>query len=304
MNKKIKDVIIPIFVVILIIALCVSFSQIEKMKHEIYNLRTSLSNNVDTIQNNIDDIYNNVDEKLKKEASFLSDYIITYGNLNINDFTTPLLVTVTPKISSDDTVITVTIDGKTVTLNRNGEVFSGYIDTYVFLENETLPLISIFDDDNVKNEYLEENFNNLFTQFLPQLSSQMTIEQEKFSNGKIKIVGDLMVDNYKVSAECTATFERYFITAEKSGREIFRKDISLAVEKANGEMCSINDSFSADSSDDIEYYIIATDTYGLTHKTRILCNYVGKIDSMTSYIDEVDVWGLIYDKNGNLLYGK
>ena len=96
-SKIIKDVILGVIIVGLIIALFNSYTRINELNSNVSNLQNNLDQNINTIRTDIADIYENVDQKLKKEASILSGYDITYGPLDTANYTTPILVSVTPQ---------------------------------------------------------------------------------------------------------------------------------------------------------------------------------------------------------------
>ena len=95
-SKIIKDVILGCIIVGLIIALFDSYSKINELNNSVSNLQNNLVQNINTMRTDIADIYENVDQRLKKEASILSGYDITYGPLDTTNYTTPILVTTIP----------------------------------------------------------------------------------------------------------------------------------------------------------------------------------------------------------------
>ncbi len=303
-KDKIIKVLLSVAVFVLAVALIVAFSHINELKTSLSNLETNLYGGLDNVNDNIDKIYNNVDEKLKKQVSILSGYDVELGPLDTVNFITPIIFTVTPKNLSDDTSVSVTIGDTTANLVRDGGIFKGVIDTDVFIEGEVSPLVSVTSSGNTQNEYLEYGVSNLFTEFMPYLSSHMTVTQENFDNQKVRVTGDFIVDYKPSSAECKTTFTQYYFTVESEKKEIFRKDITKQVEEANGDMCQLSVTFSALETESFEYYIIATDSLGLTHKTKVMCTYMGGDNTITETIEDAVYTGnWIYDSKGNLLYG-
>ena len=141
-SKLIKDIVLGVIIIGLVIALFNSYSRINELNNSVNNLQNNLDQNINTVRTDIADIYENVDQRLKKEASILSGYDITYGPLDTANYTTPILVSVTPKNADKNTSVSVKIGETTAQLNRNGEVFSGYIDANVFIADSTHPLIT------------------------------------------------------------------------------------------------------------------------------------------------------------------
>lgn len=309
-SKVVKDIFLGVVIVGLVIALFNSYSRINELNNSVNNLQNNLDQNINTVRTDIADIYENVDQKLKKEVSILSGYDITYGPLDINNNTTPLLVSITPKNVTENTSVSVKIGEATVNLNRNGEVFSGVIDTNVFIKETTYPLVMVKTNGTVQNEYLEDqDMKNLFTGFMPYLYSDLIIREESYSNNKTKILGELSVDSKPPSESCKATYTQVWLIGESIGDEIFRNDITQKVENSKGKVISIEKTFnSAEYKNyaDMKYFIVAADSFGFTHKCPInTVNHSGDGSTITTELEQAtDGWGCIYDKNGKLLYGK
>ena len=308
-SKIIKDIILGVIIVGLIIALFNSYTRINELNSNVSNLQNNLDQNINTIRTDIADIYENVDQRLKKEASILSGYDITYGPLDTTNYTTPILVSVTPKNADNNTSVSVEIGETTVQLNRNGEVFSGYIDTNVFIADSTLPLITVKNSSSTQNEYLEDHdMKNLFTVFMPYLYSDLVIREESYSNNKIKISGELSVDSKPPSENCTTTYTQIWLVGESNGKEVFRNDITQKVENSNGKIISIEKTFNSaeyKNYTDMKYFIVAKDSLEFNHKCPINTLNHSSNGSTTTELEQVsDGWGCIYDKDGKLLYGK
>ena len=307
-SKIIKDVILGVIIVGLIIALFNTYSKINELNNSVSNLQNNLDQNINTMRTDIADIYENVDQRLKKEASILSGYDITYGPLDTTNYTTPILVSVTPKNADNNTFVSVKIGETTVQLNRNGEVFSGYIDTNVFIADSTHPLITVKNSSSTQNEYLEDHdMKNLFTLFMPYLYSDLVIREESYSNNKIKISGELSVDSKPPSENCTTTYTQIWLVGESNGKEVFRNDITQKVENSKGKIISIEKTFNSTeykNYTDMKYFIVATDSLEFNHKCPInTLNYSSNGSTTTELEQVTDGWGCIYDKEGKLLYG-
>ena len=308
-SKIIKDVILGVIIVGLIIALFNSYTRINELNSNVSNLQNNLDQNINTIRTDIADIYENVDQRLKKEASILSGYDITYGPLDTANYTTPILVSVTPKNADNNTSVSVKIGETTVQLNRNGEVFSGYIDANVFIADSTHPLITVKNSSSTQNEYLEDHdMKNLFTLFMTYLYSDLVIREESYSNNKIKISGELSVDSKPPSENCTTTYTQIWLVGESNGKEVFRNDITQKVENSNGKIISIEKTFNSaeyKNYTDMKYFIVAKDSLEFNHKCPINTLNHSSNGSTTTELEQVsDGWGCIYDKDGKLLYGK
>lgn len=303
-KNKLKSISLIIIIIGLFVAVILLYSKISELNSRIENLQTDFYNTVNNMQEDINGIYDNVDKRLKKQASILTGYDITYGQLDVNSYTAPLFVSVTPKNSDSTTTVSVTIGEASAELNRNGEVFSGYIDTDVFIKETAYPLITVKTNNSVQNEYLEDyDMKGLFTDYMPYLYSDMTVTEETFSNNKLMFSGELHIDYKPSSEKDTTTFTQFWLVGESDGNEVFRNDITQKVEQANGKTVLIEKTYNSEEYDDMQYYIIATDSLGFTHKNRVNCIYVGGDNTENNTVQVDDGFDCIYNKNGKLLYG-
>lgn len=308
-SSFIKNSIIFVTILALVIALYISFSKINELNENLINLQNHFEQNINVIRSDMANIYENVDQKLQKEASILSRLNITYGNIDTNNNTAPLLISVTPKSSDKSTTVSVKIGNKTAELNREGEIFSGYIDTYLFIEDSAVPLITVKTNGTMQNEYLEGyDMQCLFTRYMPNLYANMVIREDSYSNKKTTINKEISVDFKPASDKDEVTFNQFFLIGENGGEEFYRKDITKDVENSSGKVFSIEKIYNSDeykNYQDKKYYIQVIDSLGYTHKKLVTTIYHGGDNtSSTEIVEAVDSAGLIYGKNGNLLYGK
>ena len=309
-SRIVKDIIFGVVIVGLIIALFNSYSKIKELNNSVSNLQNNLEQNIDVMRTDIADIYENVDQRLKKEASILSGYDITYGALDTANLSTPIFVSVTPKNADEKTTVSVTVGEATAKLNRNGEVFTGYIDAGVFIEDSTYPLITVTNSSSTQNEYLEDyDMKNLFTVFMPYLSSDLVVSEESYANNKTTISGELSVDSKPSSEKCTTTYTQIWLVCEANGKEVFQNDITQKVENSNGKIILFKKTFNSveyKNYTDMRYFIVATDSLGFTHKCPVnTINHSSNGETFTTELEQAtDGWGCIYDKTGKLLYGK
>ena len=143
---------------------------------------------------------------------------------------------------------------------------------------------------------------------MPYLFSDLVIREESYSNNKTKVSYELSVDSKPQSENSTTTYTQIWLVGESNGKEVFRNDITQKVENSNGKIISIEKTFNSaeyKNYTDMKYFIVATDSLGFTHKCLInTLNHSSNGSTTTELEQATDGWGCIYDKDGNLLYGK
>ena len=291
-------------IVVIVALLVFSFFKIAELNDAVENLQrenTSLSNGIQALRDDIQSIYNNVDTKLKEQASLVSGVDFEIGNISEDMKSVELALTVVPKLVSDDMEVTITVDGNTVPLTRNGSEFSGSVAVGLFVDYNQWPLLSIKSAEGTKTEYLDSvDVSYLFTRHLPSLYADMSASST-LKNGSLQVDAGFSVESKPASNNSPITFVSFTLIEEVNGEEISRTDITDEVRKS-GDSYNTRyiKSFEMSQEDELKIYVIAEDTLGYIHKT--LAHFW--IQNEDGAVAEAVFGGeLIYDKNGNLLYG-
>lgn len=292
-------------IVLMAILLASSLYKIATLSDEIDHLKsrnTNLTGDIQVLRDEINSIYDNVDKQLKKQASLISGVDFSIGNPSEDMKTVELSLTVVPKAISDDMQVSVTVDGVTAPLEQKGTEFTGTIDVGLFVDYNQWPLLSIKTADGTKTEYLEDvDISYMFSRHLPSLYADMSGGSGKFSDGTLSVDLGFSVETKPASPNAPITFTSFTLIEEVNGKEISRQDITEEVRKS-GESYNTQyvKKFKVTYGDKLMVYVIAEDSLGYIHKT--LAHYwLEREDG--SQAETVFGGEMIYDKDGNLLYG-
>ena len=291
--------------VLMAVLLAFSLYKIATLTDEIDHLKSRNSNltgDIQILREEINSIYDNVDKQLKKQASLISGVDFSIGNPSADMKTVELSLMVVPKSISDDMQVSVTVDGNTALLERNGNGFTGAIDVGLFVDYNQWPLLSIKSAGETKTEYLEDvDVSYMFSRHLPSLYADMSGGSGKFSDGNLSVDLGFTVETKPASQNAPVTFTSFTLVEEVNGKEINRQDITDEVRKS-GESYNTQyvKNFKVTYGDKLKVYVIAEDSLGYIHKT--LAHYwLEREDG--SQAETVFGGEMIYDKDGNLLYG-
>lgn len=290
--------------VALVVILVVSFFKIAELSDAVENLQrenTSLSNGIQALRDDIQSIYDNVDAKLKEQASLVAGVDFEIGDISDDMKSVELALTVVPKLVSDDMEVTVSVDGNTVPLTRNGSEFTGSVAVGLFVDYNQWPLLSIKSAEGTKTEYLDSiDVSYLFSRHLPSLYADMSASST-LKNGKLQVDAGFSIESKPANSNSPITFVSFTLIEEINGEEVSRSDITNEVRKSgNSYNTRYNKSFEMTPEDELKVYVIAEDTLGYIHKT--LAHFW--VQSEDGAVAEAVFGGeLIYDKDGNLLYG-
>ena len=290
--------------VVLVVILVISFFKIAELSDAVENLQrenTSLSNGIQALRDDIQSIYDNVDAKLKEQASLVAGVDFEIGDISDDMKSVELALTVVPKLVSDDMEVTVSVDGETVPLTRNGSEFTGSVAVGLFVGYNEWPLLSIKSAESTKTEYLDSiDVSYLYSRHLPSLYADMSASST-LKNGKLQVDAGFSVESKPASNNSPITFVSFTLIEEINGEEVNRSDITDEVRKSgNSYNTRYIKSFEMTQEDELKVYVIAEDTLGYIHKT--LAHFW--VQSEDGAVAEAVFGGeMIYDKNGNLLYG-
>lgn len=293
--------------IMILMACLLAFSlfKIAQFSDEIDTLErrcADLTGDIQALRDEISSIYNNVDAQMKQQASLISGVNFSIGDPSEDMKTVELLLTVVPKSISDDMQISVTVDGVTAPLEQNGSEFTGTIDVGLFVDYNQWPLLSIKTAEGTKTEYIDTiDISYLFTRHLPSLYADMSGGHGKLSDGTLSVDLGFTVESKPAYGYAPITFTSFTLIEEVNGKEVSRQDITDEVRKS-GESYNTRyvRNFKVTYGDVLKVYVIAEDSLGYIHKT--LAHYW--LESEDGAQAEAVFGGeMIYDKDGNLLYG-
>ena len=306
MNEHRKEINWKMIIAVAMIGLLVFILyQIAVLKDDIDNLKyrnSTLSAQVQTLRDEIHSVYDNVDDKLKKQASLVAGVDFQIGDISDDMKSVELALKVVPKLVSDDMEVTVSVDGKTVPLTRNGSEFTGSVAVGLFVDYNQWPLLSIKSADGTKTEYLDSvDVSYLFARHLPSLYADMSASST-LKNGKLQVDAGFSIESKPASNNSPITFVSFTLIEEINGEEVSRSDITEEVRKSgNSYNTRYVKSFEMSQEDELKIYVIAEDNLGYIHKT--LAHFW--IQSEDGAVAEAVFGGeWIYNKDGNLLYGE
>ncbi|MBE6786461.1 MAG: hypothetical protein E7538_09580 [Ruminococcaceae bacterium] len=302
-NKKQIDT-NRIIILLLAVLLVIGGIKIRTLSDDVKNLKSQNSNldsEIQMLRNEINSVYNNVDKQLKEEASLISGVDYTIGNPSEDMKSVQLSITVVPKMISDDTELSVAINGNSASLTRNGNEFTGTIDVGLFVDYDQWPLLTIKTSEGTKTEYLDGvDVSYLFSNYLPTLEADMSASS-KLSNGKLQVEAGFRIASHLAHKNAPVTFTSFTLIEEMNGKEISKQDITDEVRKS-GENYNTRyiKSFEVSPEDELKVYVIAEDSLGYVHKA--LAHYWIEAEN-GAQAETVFGGETIFDKNGNMLYG-
>lgn len=275
MNEKQKTNLQKLIIVIMSAALAFCFVLINRLENEIDQLENSLNSQYHMLTTQVESIYTSVDQMLKEEASLLSNVTAEHGELNVDDHTIDVTVSLVPKLISDDMKVQLSINGRTTELSRNGSTFTGMIPVNIYNKDEYL-LMTIETAAGTQTQFLPEvQTVYLWEGRIPSLYHCEISGERGLSDGKYVLNGELDINCSPVEDTPNVRFEKFVLVTELNGKEINREDISQDV--LNYQTYPHGVFFRHDyhmeceaaEGDELGIYLEATDSLGYLHRRLI-----------------------------------
>ena len=275
MNEKQKTNLQELTIGIMAATLVFSFARIGRLENKIDQMENSLNSQYHMLTTQVESIYTSVDQKLKEEASLLSNVTAEHGELNVEDHTIDVTVSLVPKLISDDMKVQLSINGRTTELSRNGSTFTGMIPVNIYNKDEYL-LMTIETAAGTQTQFLPEvQTEYLWEGRLPTLYHCEISGERGLSEGKYVLNGELDINCSPVEDTPNVRFEKFVLVTELNGKEINREDISQDV--LNYQTYPHGVYFRHDyhmeceaaEGDELGIYLEATDSLGYLHRRLI-----------------------------------
>lgn len=294
---------------VLCIVLIIMGSHLASLKDEIEALRNQLSVESARLNTQISSIYSNVDERLEKQASLVTS--VDYKSSGYDERTGRVAVElrVTPKSIGDGTALSVSLNGETVALTREGDTFAGILPVDMFCYDD-YPLLSVTSDGETQTELLDSVYvHHLWTEYLPGISGDFagvrTIESSK--NGTLIVSATLVLDWQTATENDEAYFVKVEVVTKINGNEVERRDMTaemlsdLKGHITNGSLeVPVNATYHYEGDlEEATVYLIAEDSLGYVHELSLWHILPSGLTAETTYGMEI-----IRDAEGNVLYGK
>ena len=275
MNEKQKTNLQELTIGIMAATLVFSFARIGRLENKIDQMENSLNSQYHMLTTQVESIYTSVDQMLKEEASLLSNVTAEHGELNVDDHTIDVTVSLVPKLISDDMKVQLSINGRTTELSRNGSTFTGMIPVNIYNKDEQL-LMTIETAAGTQTQFLPEvQTEYLWEGRLPSLYYCEISGERGLSEGKYVLNGELDINCSPVEDTPNVRFEKFVLVTELNGKEINREDITQDV--LNYQTYPHGVYFRHDyqmeceaaEGDELGIYLEATDSLGYLHRRLI-----------------------------------
>lgn len=216
-----KQKALSIISVISVIGLIVCLFEIVSLQGEIDDLNRTISNQYERFNREVNSIYSNVDEKLKKQASILSEKSLDYGEKDLQNRTVEIICTAVPKeYTPGKTTAVLVLDGKEYKMKEKNGSFS--VKASVSLFDEHMVNRIVFDTDGVRQT---EDISESRTPRWDVLPSVYATKSGQSSNRK---------NTFTTSGDCTVTMEskgeitgieKVYLVEHLDGEEKSREEI-------------------------------------------------------------------------------
>lgn len=273
--------------------------------NKVNNIGNSVDRNMQQIQsdqtnirNEISNIYSNVDEKLKKQASVLDSYDVVFGDeLNTENLTVPVNISVTPKENTGNLTAELLINNERYSMNKNETTFTSQINTYVF---DSFKMMIVLNDNGTEKIETIVEYDDLQYKYLLSLYGHFA-GNTQYSSGKYQYDGDIIID---FSGPEVNNPEKISISKYINGTFIDEQEVDMrGSDRGMHSIHSVKGEAELSANDKIEICISVEDKYGLSYKYIVLADEIDSEGELVTMRPEWTNGSLIEikDKNGKVL---
>ncbi|HHZ01442.1 MAG TPA: hypothetical protein GX396_00695 [Tissierellia bacterium] len=273
--------------------------------NKIHNIENSMNRSLRQIQNEqidlrneIKNIYANVDEKLKKQISLFDSYTVTFGSdLNKDNLTIPVEISVTPKEQTENLTADLLVNDQRHVMVKNGSRFTASINAYLF---DPLQIKVILKDKGLEKIETIDEYDDLQYKYLLDMYVHFA-GRTKYISGKYQYEGDIIIDYFESKNN---SLEKISISKYINGTFIDEQEVDMKnLESKMHTIHSLQGEVELSANDRIEIYINVLDKYGLNYKYIVLAD---EIDSDGKLVEMRPEWTNgslveIIDKSGKVL---
>ena len=245
-----------------------------------------------------------LEETLRQEASALSSFQWIQGEMDPDTLKAALLVTVTPKEVASDTRVRVQVSGgETVTLQREGAIFTGTV--WMGLFDET-SLKVLLDRGGVTTvEEPAPYLGNLWEYYLPPLNGGLWYAAAKRgSKGTVVVQGSASV-GLATAPEGGNAVQTLSLRCTLDGKELWNKPLTQEEQPPGypedwSQMTAAFQGVEKTPDQMLDLVLLATDRYGLVYHYRLPEGFLSTGTMAGSSSDFL--LAAIYKADGTLLY--
>lgn len=289
MKKNITVAILGVMILLNLILLAYTMA----LEKNISNLRVYMSNQFSQLQNEINGISYNISSAQEAQASLFNSSSWSLGEVNSDGLTIPLVVSVVPKEVSTNTTATLTANGASMPMTRDGVQFNAEIPVRLF---DLLDAYVTFETEGVQRN---QSLCSLmpFEERLIALNAYNSGNSFEASGNKFTLDGKVDID-LKIPEGSSVTSLKIVTTDNGTPIQELVLDPSLQHQTADYKL-----EIQLEANRTYETAVVATDSYGLTYRA-IVDRQITGVDANLPDFGEMDWWGnmVILDKNGQVLY--
>ena len=250
------ETVVKVVVVIGVLVMYSSLSsKLTNLENSLMNTRNNLSLEIDVLNYEIEQLQ----EQLKTDASLISEFSYTFGEIDTNEHQVEVWFRVVPKSYSAETELFINIWGKEIALTNNEDGnFSGSEIFPVFEELSEGGVLHITEDGVTKTEVLEDVPTGILCyECMPMLIDAGISFQYEKGNGTVAVKGSVHVStSTEKNVSMYEVLKLYVMRGNAVIDEIAMRDGYLVLDKE----------YEVKDGESLRFMIKGVDEYGYTHE--------------------------------------
>ena len=292
--EKLKDKFWQLVSIVLAASLIITIVKLNDISIKLDSMQNNYTAALNNLQSIINGLYSDVEELIENKASPLTSIEVDFGDLNVENKTVPLTVTVIPKSFDSDTMVNMVIND--VTYKAEYDAKGAYFVTKDFSLFDYVDTVTVLVSTNIGTqtqvEWLDVGY--LYQKMLPVINAEFSGDvRYTFGNTAVvngAIIADI-IENESVSIKSIKA------VTEVNGQIVWSDDVAI-----EGPLVTFNHSksYNVPREEVLSMYLLMEDSLGFVHKYQLMSRMWDSSNQM--HIEAMYEGETIYDSDGNLMH--
>ena len=290
--KKLNPILITLAFIILLFSIFLINNKLNTIISDLSNKTDRLEIKINGLSSYISSLEANYNYEMKKQASLFEDFTLRSDEINPDDLSLLLHISLIPKSLSDETIVTLTLGDETYPLTREKNHFK--LSFPINVLERYKPYVTIIEGDISRNEKL----NEIDYSYLVFDTVKTDIIEKLIYKGGTITFKDTTI-SLMHSSFLNASLKEGRLYATVNDKEVYTKDITKDIEYNNSVSQyqeRFNYSFDISSNDEFLIFIELTETNGIKYELFVFGLLFSKDGSD---LVQIDSNSYLIDKEGN-----
>ena len=292
--EKLKDKFWQLVSIVLAASLIITIVKLNDISLQLDSMKNDYTTAMNSFQSIISGLYSDVEELIENKASPLTSINVDFGELNAENKTVSVTLTVIPKSFDDDTTVNMVINDTTYKAEYDGK--GAYFITKEFSLFDHVDAVTVLVSTNIGTqtqvEWLDVGY--LYSKTLPMVNAEF-LGDVRYTFGNTAVVsGKILADIVEYDAVSIKSLKA---VTEVNGEVVWSEDVTIEDSLVTFDHSK---SYNVPREEVLSMYLLMEDSLGFVHKYQLMSRMWDSSNQM--HIEATYEGETIYDSDGNLMH--